>query len=450
MKKYVSLVLLIATLIIPNLSADAKPTAKPMSFIRDDETEKFLQEVSKSIFKAAGLDPDSIKIVIVNDPAINAFVADGQKLFVHTGLILQAEDVSGLIGVIAHETGHIKGAHIIQKGQNVKEASIGSIAGYVLGVGSVLVGAPPEAGMAIGSAGQNIAARNFLSYSRDYENAADTVALNVLKKIGISPRGLIGILTQLQQKQKITGDIYDEYLLTHPVTEERINYVMNYIKQNPEVDKPTPAELEQKFKMVKAKIMGFLDTPERTRLHYNGQNGIDAAYARAIAFHKEAKFNDSMAIVEQLIAAKPSDPYFQELKAQFLFEKGDLEASALQYRKVLGMMGNSPLLRLKLAEALLTSKDKKKWEEAIGQLKAGLIQEPQNITLIEKLGIAYGKLGKICTSYTYLAESAIIAKNKPNARRYLVLAEGSPDKTPQDTVKLNDLKKELDRLLDKE
>src|SRR5690606_13026119 len=117
------------------------------------------------------------------DPGINAFVTNGQKIFVHTGLIVEADDASGLIGVIAHEAGHIKGAHLIQRGQNVKEANYGSIAAYVLGLGSILAGAPPEAGMAIGSAGQNIATRNYLSYSRDYENSADSVALNVLKEI---------------------------------------------------------------------------------------------------------------------------------------------------------------------------------------------------------------------------------------------------------------------------
>ncbi len=450
MKKIIFLLLLLSFLIIPNLSSDAKPVERPISFIRDDEAEKFLQEISKAIFKAAGLDPDSIKIVIINDPAINAFVADGQKLFVHTGLIIQATEASGLIGVIAHETGHIKGAHIIQKNKNIKDASIGTLASYAIGIGSVLVGAPPEAGMAIGSAGQNLATRGFLSYSRDYENAADTVALNVLRKIKISPKGLVGILRQLQQKQKISGDIYDEYLLTHPVTEERINYVLNFIKQNPEVDAPTPADLEFRFRMVKAKVKAFLEKPERTRTYYNGQNTPDAIYAKAIAFHKEAKFSESMALVEQLIAARPKDPYFNELKAQFLFEKGDINASISQYKKVINMAGNSALLRLKLSEALLATDSQKNWQEATAQLKAALIGEPRNVGLIEKLGIAYGKLNKITISYLYLAESALVAGNKQNTRRYLALAERGPDKTPHDDIKIKELKRELDRLLDKE
>jgi predicted Zn-dependent protease len=451
MNKFIPKVLLILLLsIIPILTQDAKAQERPMSFIRDEETEKFLKDISQKVFKAAGLDPDSIKIIIVNENSINAFVAGGQKLFIHTGLITQSENVAGLIGVIAHETGHIKGAHIIQKDDKIKNASIGSIAGYVLGLGSVLAGAPPEAGMAIGSAGQNIAARNFLSYSRDYENAADTVALSILKKINISPMGLVGILKQLQQKQKISGDIVDEYLLTHPVTDERINYVLNFVKQNPGADKPSPPELERNFKMVKAKVMGFLQSPEKVRIYYQNQNGPDAAYAKAVAFHKEAKFSESMALVDQLIASSPNNPYFNELKAQFLFERGDINGSIAQYRKVLNMLGNSPLIRLKLSESLLSTNEQKNWQEAIGQLKAALIQESQNITVLEKLGVAYGKLGNLGTSYLYLAESAVISKNVPNARRYIAMAEQNLDKKSQDDIKLQDLKKELDRILDKE
>jgi predicted Zn-dependent protease len=157
-----------------------------MSFIRDEETEKFLKDISQKVFKAAGLDPDSIKIIIVNENSINAFVAGGQKLFIHTGLITQSENVAGLIGVIAHETGHIKGAHIIQKDDKIKNASIGSIAGYVLGLEAFL----PERRRkpAWRSVRRDRTLREkLLSYSRDYENAADTVALSILKKINISP-----------------------------------------------------------------------------------------------------------------------------------------------------------------------------------------------------------------------------------------------------------------------
>lgn len=441
--------MLIIFSIIFTTSANAAQQ-KSISFIRDDETEDFLKSTSKSVFSAAGLDPDSIKIIVVNDPSINAFVTGGQKLFIHTGLIIQSEKAAGLIGVIAHETGHIKGAHTIQKGENIKDAGIGSIAGYVLGLGTVLAGAPPEAGFAIGSAGQNIATRNFLAYSRDYENAADGVAVNILDKVGISPLGLVDILRELLRKQKISGDIADEYMLTHPVSEERINFILNYVKQNPESDRPTPPDIEEKYKRVRAKIIGFLETPEKTNLIYQGQNGDDAIYARSIAFHKQGKFDESMALLNSLLSKYPQDRYYNELKAQFLFEKGDIEAAVNQYRKVLNIAPNSALVRLKLAEAMIATNTKNNLQAAIGQLKAALTSEPKNYAIINKIGLAYGKLGDLGKSYLYLAESSIVIKNILNGRKYLALAEQTMEKSSENLIKLQELKKELDRLKDKE
>jgi len=436
-------------LIVANFSAFAKGSneEKPISIIRDDETETFLKDISQKIFVAAGLNPDSIKIIIVNDPSINAYIAGGQNLFLHTGLITESDDVSGLMGVMAHESGHIKGAHLIQKDVNIKEANISSIAGYVIGIGSVLAGAPPEAGMALGSAGQNIATRKFLAYSREYENAADTVALDVLKKIDVTPNGLVTILRKLLAKQKISGDITDEYMLTHPVSEERINRVLNFIKANPELDKAPPADLERRFKMVKAKVMGFLLDPERTKNFYLGKTTPDAIYARAIALNKEAKFDESVALINQLISQDPKNPYFTELKAQFSFERGKIDESIKEYREVLKMVGNSGLIRLKLAEGLLATNNQTNWQEAVGQLKAVLAIEPKNISAINRLGIAYGKLGKLGQSYLYLSESAIIAKDKPSAKRYIMLAENNIDKKSSEATRLAQLKKDLEGML---
>jgi predicted Zn-dependent protease len=446
--KFLNILLSIIFSIILTTSANAS-TQKSISLIRDDETENFLRDTSESVFSAAGLDPDSIKIIVVNDPSINAFVTAGQKLFIHTGLIMESEKAAGLIGVIAHEAGHIKGAHTIQKGENIKDAGIGSIAGYVLGLGTVLAGAPPEAGFAIGSAGQNIATRNFLAYSRDYENAADTVAVNILSKVGISPIGLVDILRELMRKQKISGDIVDQYMLTHPVSEERINFIMNYVKQNPESDRKTLEDLERRYERVRAKLIGFLETPQKTNLIYQGKNSDDAIYAKSIAFHKQGKFEESMTLLNSLISKNPEDRYYNELKAQFLFERGDIQASVNQYRKVLNIAPNSALVRLKLAEAMIATNNKSNIESAIGQLKAALTSEPKNYAIINKIGIAYGKLGDLGKSYLYLAESSIVIKNILNGRKYLALAEQTMQKNPENIIKLQELKKELDRLKDK-
>ncbi len=424
-------------------------SADSISLIRDDETEKLLKEVTEPIMRSIGLDPESIDITIVNDTSINAFVAGGQRVFIHTGLIAESDDISTVIGVIAHESGHIKGAHIIQKSNDYEVANIGAIAGYVLGLGSVLAGAPPEAGIALSSASQNIAMRNLLTYSREYESAADTVAMQVLKKMGVTPMGLVNLLRKLQSEQKIAGDIQDKYLLTHPVSEERINYLLEYIKKNPSIDKKPSADLEKRFKKVKAKVYGFLYPINKVIQLYGNKNTEEAYYAMAVVMHREAKFAESSKYLNKLLAIEPENPYYLELKAQFMFEKGDVLGSIDEYRKLVPKMSSSALIRLKLANALLNQKNPEAYEEAIENLKAGLVYEPRNISLTNQLGLAYGKLGKLGSSYLYFAESAIIAKNFNNTKFYLKKAEGYVDKSSQDFIKLTELKNELDRLLDK-
>jgi len=443
------LIIILISVFFINFSYNSAFAAAGISIIRDDETEKLLKEITDPIIRAVGLDSDSIEIVIVNDPSINAFVSGGQRIFIHTGLIAEADDVSTVIGVLAHEAGHIKGAHIIQKGSDYEKANYGAIAGYVLGLGSVLAGAPAEAGLAISSASQNIAMRNLLSYSRDYENAADTVALEVCKKIGVTPRGLVNLLRKIQSEQKISGDIVDKYMLTHPVSEERIKYIENYIKKHPEIDKKPAEEIQKKFLMVKAKIYGFLYSSKKTKQIYQGKTTDEALYALSVIKHREAKFSESDNYLNQLIARYPSNYYFYELRAQFLFERGKVDQSISEYRKVLIKLENSVLIRLKLANALLNKKDAASYQEAVSQLKAALLSEPRNISLTNQLGLAYGKLGNLGTSYLYFAESSIIAKNLNNAKFYLQKAERYINKASPEFIKLTELKNELDRLLDK-
>ncbi|MDX1950074.1 MAG: M48 family metalloprotease [Rickettsiales bacterium] len=446
-KKIISKFLTCLIIILLSFNASSS-TQNAISLIRDDETETFLREVTTPIFRSIGLDENSVEIVIINDPSINAFVAGGQKVFIHTGLIMESDDLASLLGVLAHEAGHIKGAHLIQKSRNFEDINLGMIAGYVLGLGSVIAGAPAEAGLAISSAGQNIATRRALSYSRDYENAADAVALDVMREINITPLGLVKILRKLTAKQRIAGDIVDQYMLTHPVSEDRVNYILNYVKANPEVDKKTPDAQEAKFKRIRGKFYGFLANPKRTRGLYSRKATSDGYYALAVAYHKEARFDESQAYLNKLISQNPSDPYYQELKGQFLFEMGKIKEASKQYQKVTEMLPNSNLIKLKYANSLMAEGGKPSLLEAITILKTITARETKNIGAINRLGIAYGKLGMLDNSYLYLAESAILAKDKNNSKFYLSKAEQLVDKSSQNYLKFNELKKELGRLLE--
>ena len=443
MKKKSKLIFIITILLISLDFSSLRAAEKAISLIRDDETEEFLKSVTKPIYASLGLNTSAVEVVIINDQSINAFVAGGHRIFINSGLILQSDSVEGLIGVLAHEAGHVNSAHTIQKRNSLAGANLSTIAGYVLGLGSIIAGAPPEAGVAITSASQNIALRNTLNYSRDYENAADTIALNVLKEIGINPEGLKSILKKLLLKQRLSTDIQDEYLLTHPVSEDRINYIENFIKENPSTKTKTPEILIKKFSRIKAKFHGFMDEPRKTRQRYQGQNSFAAKYGLAAAYHQEARFEKSMNYIDQLLKQYPEDVYLNELKAQFLFESGKIKNSVTQYEKVLEMK-DSDIIRIKYADALMALQKEEFVEKAIESYGAIKTRDPNNASAINKLGKAYGKISKLDLSYLYLAEGSILMRKYKDAKHYLAELEKIMPETSSNYYRLAELKKELE------
>jgi predicted Zn-dependent protease len=445
MKKYFIL-LLVLLLFIPN--ANAKKKAEGFSTIRDEETESFLRNIAKPIFNSAGLNSNSIKIIIINEDSINAFVSGGQNIFVNTGLITELDDPDGLIGVLAHETGHIKAAHILQKESKAGDAATSLVAGYVIGIGSVLLGAPAEAGFAISSAGQQFATRNFLTYSRKYESEADSAALNILTDIGVSPKGLIDVLKVLQKRQSINAGKVDEYATTHPVNEDRMNFLQAAIDKNPVIDRATSTEANVNFKRVKAKILAFLGDITKVSKTYAGQNTDYAIYARAILAHRKGDYNTALAEIEKLIKQNPSDPYYIELKAQICYENGRINESIAAYKKALEKKPGAVLFTLKLAIAQAQLGDKANLIEAQKNLKTVLAIEPKNTLALKNIAIIYGKLGQVGISYVYLAQEALISRKFDDVKLYIKQAEARVQKNSRESKQLDDIKLELKKILD--
>jgi predicted Zn-dependent protease len=444
-KKFIPLVLILCLFASV---ANAKPKGNNISTIRDEETETFLKEITRPVFKSAGLSANSIKIIIVNDDSINAFVSGGQNIFVNTGIVTELDDPSGLIGILAHETGHIKAAHILQKGDRAGEASGSLIAGYVLGIGSVLLGAPAEAGFAVASAGQQVATRNFLSYSRKYESEADSVALNILRDVGISPQGLVDVLRLLKQKISINMGKIDEYSTTHPVTDDRINFLLNAMKADPTLDKPSPTKYVRSFKRIKAKIIAFLGDSERVMRLYGGKNTEESYYAMAILAHKKGDYKTSMEYINRLIEAAPNDPYYIELKGQVAYESGRIQESIDAYKKALSKKPGAVLFTLKLAISQAALADKANLQQALSGLKTVVAIEPKNQLALRNLGIVHGKLGEIGLSYMYLAQDAVLSRKFDDAKLYIDKAEARIPKNTKESRQLEDIKLELKKLMD--
>jgi len=367
--------------------------ARAQSLLRDAETERFLHDISRPIFEAAGLDPRAISFYLVGDPSINAFVAGGQNIFINTGLILQADNVNELIGVIAHETGHIAGGHLIRHDDAAAKAGNISILSLLVGVAAMAAGGG-DAGMAAMMAGQSLAQGNYLAYSRSVEAVTDQAGAEFLEKSGISGEGLISFFRKLQEMEFRYGYTQDAYIRTHPLTGDRIEKLQERVSASPHYAKPPKAEDQTRFLRIKAKLAGYINEPPRTfQLYPETDTSMPARLARAYAWHKLAHREEAEAEVDALLAQKPDDPYFLEMKGQILLESGKVEEAIVPLRRSVQIQPNEPLIATSLGHALVAMENPDLAREAVTILRRVVTQDPENPFAWFQLGMAYTQLG---------------------------------------------------------
>jgi len=336
------------------LCASAQQAAA-ISLIRDAETERFIRVISEPIFAAGGLDPASVDTYLVNASSINAFVTGGQNVFMHTGTIQQAETPNEILGVMAHEAGHITGGHLSRRQEAVSAATAPAILGYLLGVGAIFAGAG-DAGLALITGGQTVAQRNFLTYSRTQEASADQAALDFLERTGQSGRGLVSFFDKLADQEALSTRSQDPYVRTHPLSRERISALQNRVDNSPFRDVPDPEEWQVMLDLIKGKLHGFLDRPQVTFRRYpETDQSAPARYARAIAYYKIPNTDRAVAEMDALIADYPDNPYFHEFKGQALYESGRSAEAAIAYADADRILPNQPLIMVGLGQALLDS-----------------------------------------------------------------------------------------------
>ena len=422
--------------------------AQTISLIRDTEIENIIRGYATPVFLAAGLDPTNVRIYIVNDRQINAFVAGGQNLFINSGLLMQSKDANQVIGVIAHEAGHIAGGHLSRVHDALARGTAESILSMVLGAAAALAGRP-DVGMAVMSGGQNIAVRNFLQYSRTQESSADAAAMKFLDASGQSARGLLSFLQQLETQEMLTPVRQDPYLRTHPLSSDRIQALADFVARSRYSDVPVKPELQRQHQRMLAKLRAFLEDPSLTMQRYPPSDTSEQArYARAIAQHRSSDFKTALATIDGLIADFPADPYYWELKAQMLFETGKPKELVAAYEKAAKLLPDAPMIRLDLARAQLATDDPTLLPAATDNLRASLAREPNRPFVWRQLAIAYGRAGDEAESALALAEEAMLL-NKPADARYhagkaeRLLPTGSPGwMKAQDIIAAVDVQRE--------
>jgi predicted Zn-dependent protease len=366
-----------------------------ISFLRDAEIEHNLRVWMTPIWKAAGLDPDAVHIYVINDPTLNSFVAGGQNIFLNSGTILKAQSPNQLIGVMAHETGHIAGGHLARKTQIMKNAMIESIIGMVLGGAAGAMGHGNAAGAGV-LAGADVGQRAFLRNSVTIEASADQAALRYLDRTRQSARGLLEFFEILQQEEFLTAQRQDPYLIDHPLTDERVNYVREHVAQSPYSYAKDPPEWIAQFDLMKAKLGAFLGAPAQILAAYqSNDNSEPARYARAIAYYRIPDLKNAIPIIDGLIRDFPNSPYYSELKGQMLFENGRVADAVAPYQRAVQIAPSEPLLNIELAQVQLETNNPKYLAAAKSELSNAIQRESDNPDAWRQLAIVYGRSGDI-------------------------------------------------------
>ena len=387
--------LLMLALLLLNLGWQpaAAQDGASISVLRDSETELLFKDISTPLIRAAELDPQNVDVVLLNDPSINAFVATGQAVYVHSGLILAADNVNELQGVIAHELGHVAGGHSIRIQQGVNQAAGITIATMVLGALAIAAGAG-EAGMGLIAAGQQAALGQFLSFSRSQESATDQAGAKYLSAAGITGKGMISFFNKLQnQEYRLAIYAKDSYARTHPLSSERVQALQLVLQKDAAWSRPPDPDLEARFDRVKAKLMGFLNPKQAVTKYPESDRSIAGHYGRAYAYHMSAYPEKALSEVDALLQASPHDPFFLEFKGQILLESGKPKEALAPLREATERSGNIPLIASMLGHALVATEDPKNFAEAKQVLKAAVGRDNQNPFAWYQLGIIYDREG---------------------------------------------------------
>ena len=412
--------------------------------IRDAEIENSILAWSTPIFIAAGLNQKAVSLYIVNDKELNAFVSGGQNIFITTGLLMRSENYAQVVGVIAHETGHIAGGHLARMEDAIRAAQAESIIAMILGAGVIAAGGgrgqSGQAGGAVMAGGQDVATRNFLKYTRGQEAAADQAALSYLDQTQQSSRGLDQLLGILAKNEEIYSGRVDPYMLSHPLTKDRLDNVRHHLEVSPYTGAPSNPLFEEEHARMRAKLVGFLQTFKETlRIYPEKDTSLEARYARAIAYYLKPDLPKALALINGLIKEHPNDPFFYELKGQMLFENGHTAEAIGPYQKSVDIFPQSALLRIALAQAELAQNTPAFNKAAIANLVKAVKQEKQNATGWQFLGIAYGKEGHIGLASLSLAEKFLIVGNKTDARQQAERAEKNLPKGSPSWVRAQDI-----------
>lgn len=413
-----------AALALAPIAGRAEDNKGP-NLLRDAEIEQLLREYSRPILRAAGLEKQNIQVVIINNATFNAFVADGRRIFVNYGALMQSQTPNQLIGVLAHETGHLAGGHLAKLREQLAQAQTQMIVAMLLGVGAMVAGArgnnpntgASNIGAAALSAPQALFQSTLLSYQRQQEENADRAGVKFLTATGQSPKGMYETFKRFTNDSLFAARGADPYQQSHPMPAERVAALEELARSSPYWDKKDDAALQLRHDMMRAKTSGFMERADTVYRRYPlSDTTLPARYARAIATYRHGDLASAVAQIDALIQVQPANPYFYELRGQALLEGGKPAEAIAPLRKAVQLSSGAPLIEMLLGQALVASDNKATTDEAITILRAAITREGEAPIGYAQLAMAYGRKGDYAQADLASAQAAFLRGDNKTAR----------------------------------
>ena len=413
-----------AALLVAPVAAHAQENRGP-PILRDAEIEQLLRDYTRPILRVAGLEKQNIQVAIINNGSFNAFVADGRRIFVNYGALMQSQTPNQLIGVLAHETGHLAGGHLSKLREQMARAQTSMIVAMLLGVGAMVAGAKggssngsaSNIGAAALSAPQALFQSTMLSYQRQQEENADRAGVKFLNETQQSSKGMYETFKRFSSDSLFAARGADPYQQSHPMPRERVAALEEFARSSPYWDKKDDAALQLRHDLMRAKTSGFMEQRDTVMRRYpSSDTSLPARYARAIATYRHGDLRDAVAQIDGLIAVQPNNAYFHELKGQALLEGGKPAEAVAPLRRASQLAGSAPLIEMMLGQAMVASDNKATTDEAIRILRAAVARESEAPIGYVQLALAYGRKGDYAEADLASAQAAFLRGDNKTAR----------------------------------
>ncbi|MEM8751119.1 MAG: M48 family metalloprotease [Pseudomonadota bacterium] len=413
--------------------APVQAQGRGLSLVRDAEIEALVNDYARPLMRAAGMRPGSVAFYLVNDSSFNAFVS-GRGMFLNTGLLLQSETPEEVIGVIAHELGHLIGAHQIRLRERIDDARRLARISTLLGIGLGAAGAASgsnsvaSAGLGVASAGNSIGLREVLRYQRGEETSADRTAVTLLEKTKQSGRGMLVTFQRLSRQLGGLAGRVNPYAISHPLPNERIAGLRDAITRSPYYERKSPASLQLRHDMMRAKIAAYTGGSRYAQALLQGKDlqPVARLYGRAIVSHLYGSPRDATALIDRLIKQMPKNAYVHEMRGEIFLRSGNANAAVSSFRRAVQLdKTRAGFINVELGHALVSTGKQSNMKEAVAVLNKGLARDPSAVAGYQYLAIAYGALGQEARALLATAELNARTGRKRQARDFATRAQRS-------------------------